>query len=370
VGAHRRFGFTLVELLVVITIIGILIALLLPAVQAAREAARQAECKNHLKQIALAFQHHEQVVGWYPTGGWGGMWTGDADLGSGQQQPGGWIYNILPYLELQPLHDMGAGLPPTEKTVAHNQRVATPLTLFACPTRRPLVALPWTRGGPTANFGTPTLVGRTDYAANGGDVCLGDDCTFGMKVTTMKNPPSQLQWTMSHGIPDYGPATLADGGVLPATDTQLRYAQYTFGLYAQYNSGIVTRGSTVRLSDIVDGTSYTYLAGEKYVGPDWYMTGTMDGDDSAALTGFEDDHERWVADLNSYGTTQVIQYGPPLQDTPGVPSQLIFGGPHNNGLYMAFCDGSVQLISYGINQETHRRMGNRRDGLTIDGKAF
>ena len=69
-----RTGFTLVELLVVIAIIGILIALLLPAVQAAREAARKAECANHFKQLALGFLHHEEALGFLPSGG-GPDWT-------------------------------------------------------------------------------------------------------------------------------------------------------------------------------------------------------------------------------------------------------------------------------------------------------
>src|SRR5215467_2437131 len=139
-------AFTLVELLVVIAIIGILVALLLPAVQAAREAARRGQCANHLKQLSLAMLSHHDTFKHFPTGGWKYVWTGDPDRGHNKEQPGSWIYQILPFIEEDAIYALGADGQPDVITAAQKagaaERESKAVNILFCPSRRPAGAYP------------------------------------------------------------------------------------------------------------------------------------------------------------------------------------------------------------------------------------
>jgi prepilin-type N-terminal cleavage/methylation domain-containing protein len=350
----RSSAFTLVELLVVITIIGILVALLLPAVQAAREAARRTQCGNNIKQIALGMLNHEQTHGFFPSGGWNWEWCGDPDRGTGREQPGNWVFALLPFVEQQTLHDLGAvgqpnaWPPPKAKMAAAAQRSQTPLAMFQCPTRRPCqvyVVAPWSgvpcfdpQGNYTAYGSDPvSRVARSDYAASAGD----QPVNWVNGIVTTLTQAANLTATNSWPNAENGPVA-GQWGTGPAT-------------------GICYFRSQVAVRDVTDGASNTYLLGEKYLTNDFCENGWDHADNESMFCGFDNDTHRLT-----YGNATYL----PRQDTPGAENYYCFGSAHTDSYNAAMCDGAVRPISYSIDVETHRRLGNRKDGMTVDDKKL
>ena len=345
---HRKQAFTLVELLVVITIIGILVSLLMPAVQSARESARRSLCMNNAKQIGLAMIQHEQKHGFFPTGGWGWGYVGDADLGYDYHQCGGWIYNILPYLEQQAQYDLGKGLAPSAKSAAHDQRVQIALTMFNCPTRRRSMAYPYKdynhggTGGVGQNYNATnavSVVGRSDYAANGGNVVV------------QPGIASDTIWASSCG---------SNGGCGPQpgpTEATLQAGLQAVAALKPPFNGIVCALSQVKAAQVTDGLSNTYLVGEKYLCPDHYLDGTDGGDNENMYMGDNEDITRWTSVSNSLATVL-----PPTQDAPGVVDDYSFGSAHPSTFSMCFGDGTIRAISFAIDHTLHTQLGSRNDG--------
>lgn len=321
-------GFTLVELLVVIAIIGILVALLLPAVQSAREASRRIQCANHLHQIALGCLQHEELHRIFPSNGWGFIWIGDPDMGYGKKQPGGWVYDILEFVEQRNIRAIGSGLPGNgpggEKYEALKDLAVAAFPLMNCPSRRS--AKPYPGRNTFMNAAHSPLQAKTDYAINGGTVSLLWYATDSLDCLT-----------------DY-------------PDCEWTRTEERFNKIAEKFDGIATELNEVKMNQVTDGASHTLLVAERWVNPARYESDFTHSDDFSMYGGNDFDTTRWTHESSRFL---------PLQDTFYMEMDSYrFGSAHPVGLNAAFADGSVRTITYDIDPVVYQSYGSR-DGEEI-----
>jgi len=320
---RTRGGFTLIELLVVIAIIAILIALLLPAVQQAREAARRSQCKNNLKQIALALQNHHDTYNRFPSAHCLGMtWysgyrreepPNGFQLNSSYPREGpfySWLFRITPFLDQAPLFKQvkpnrdgacGGGCWPWWTQVLSDGRLANgiPMKVFQCPsdTRGDLV---WKNGTTTAAL--------TSY--------------LGVTGTN--------QFKEANG-----------------------------------QDGVLYVNSKVRMRDCPDGTTNTLMVGErpptKALVYGWWFAGAGDpphfGEGDVVL-GVE-------SRKGSPGAPPDYFRQGYIQDPDGAHIQH-FWSLHQTGAHFCMVDGSTQFLSYNIDRSIMRGLSTRAGSEVFD----
>ena len=314
----RRWAFTLIELLVVIAIIGVLIALLLPAVQKVREAANRMSCRNNLKQLALGFMNYHDSFRKLPPDRVGR----DAYLT--------WAALILPYIEADNIYRLW-NPPATGVTWRYADQPAealeAQLKIFFCPSRR---GPPQISSGAhnTGNAGSrPGACG--DYA-----ICAGDG--------------KRLQGTV--WIPDDMNGDNANGAIIISNPPAVN----------PWPAPIVTYGSQTSLTSITDGTSNTFLIGEKHVRPDQFGSGS-DGDNALYSGSAYKSAHRCAGRFHPLAR---FPQEPPPRDAQN-NTRYNFSSYHPGVCQFAFADGSVHAIPVSIDIDNLERLANRMDGEVI-----
>jgi prepilin-type N-terminal cleavage/methylation domain-containing protein/prepilin-type processing-associated H-X9-DG protein len=311
-GRTRSSAFTLVELLVVITIIGILISLLLPAVQAAREAARRIQCSNNLKQACLAMHGYHNSLNSLPVGAYDYGW-------------GTWQLAIMPYIEQQALYNAydQTGKTPTKDM---NKRYFSPcntgvttkrISALTCPSDLPRFS--------EFVLSPGAKITKHNYAANNGNTGY-----FTQNSTT--TGPENAAGVVFGGAPF----------VMTATTTARCF----------------------RFADIVDGLSGTLMLGEVIQGE----SSDVNALDVRGFTwwgpgsGFEtflspnSSSPDIMVETSYCQTSSEVPCDPVRFSTPNRPATLAARSHHPGGVNVGLCDGSVRFVGNTIAINTWRAL--------------
>lgn len=347
-------GFTLVELLVTMAVIGLLVALLLPAVQAAREAARRAQCTNNLKQIGLALHSYHDAHRAFPFGSSWRTYPGGRWLGLGCHRMGTLPY-LLPYLEQSAVYDLidfridpcwdGYAGQPDDYVRINSPAFDHEIDLFVCPSD----GQEW----PDGYYGSTyySFGGRTNYRANFGTKWNVQDRTDG--------PFHIISSTRLGDIKDGTSNTAAFGEhALPPTPPP--------GSASRVDRSFILRGYFQRPQD----TSPNQAGLEV-----WCKEQQRQGATTYAKTGLY--YQQWGRDRVGYrhvlrpnhtecveGRFPTQQIWGPLIGTYGhhvnPPTSL-----HPGGVNLLMCDGSVRFVTETMDIDAWRGLGTIAGGEVL-----
>lgn len=297
-------GFTLVELLVVITIIGVLVAILLPAVQSVREAARRTSCMNNMRQTALAVHHFESAHQVLPFA------TRDRAVGDESDTWSTGFIQIMPFIERDDIArrwDPNEGRNSIEDTDGDGYSNVE-LTQLRVPT-----------------LTCPTMSAPAELLAENRGPCSYLLCA-GTKDVAL------LHYATFYGVDE----PQFDGAIIPTRNDS-------------NDTGSANYGVRTTMGSLTDGASNTYLLGETDFQPKGVASTEYGGVWSFGYIGYS-----WGTThhpFNKHNNTETV-YG-------------AFRSQHPNGASFALCDGSVRFLAETVDRTVYNAMATRSGGEVV-----